>query len=222
MNISFRKLSVLLGLMTGLLLATQSSHAAIVGGEVLGGQAFVRGGIFQELTPPIGNVGNNNHQSYNLFAFNEDQNITLGADLAVDLGPSGFIAAGTQVASHYVFYDPRPLRQLIGYVEFDTEILGVLTQTGSLIATDFLANTTANYLSPSLRGLEPDDFASINAGNPNRLDVDFIAGSPGDYVRVITRAASTNNIPSTPEPATMALMSLGLAGYGLRRRFKKN
>jgi hypothetical protein len=91
-----------------------------------------------------------------LFAFNEDQNIVLAAPLVTDVGLNP-IPIGTTVASHYVFFDPGPTQTMIGTVDFDAPVLAIITSTGTLLASDFLANTGVNYLNPGARGLEPGD-----------------------------------------------------------------
>lgn len=190
----------------GALATAGSANAAVVMGELTGGSAFNNGGVFQQLTPAAGfNVGNNNQQSNNLFAFDEQQSVTL-------LSAIGGLAAGTVVNSHYVFFDPGPSRRGIGYVDFDGDILGVLDNKADMDLTDaLLGNANVNYVSVNLRGLEdPDSFNIVG----NRLNVNFRASSPGDYVRVLTAA------PAVPEPSTWAMMigGFGLVGGAMRRR----
>lgn len=191
-----------------------SAEAIIVSGQLTGGSAFNNGGSFQELVGFTGPVGNNNFQNNNLYGFNEAQSVTLGSALASNIGLSS-IAAGTMVSSHYIFFDPGPSRRAIGHVIFDAPILGIITSRGNLLASDFLGNAGVNYLNPNLRGLENADSAGINAGNLFRLDVNFRASNPGDYIRVITDATPT---AAAPEPATMALFASGLAGAFIRKR----
>lgn len=194
--------------------------AAIIGGTVTGGTAFTSGGTFVDLTVPLTNpfgapdsVGNDNFQSPNLFAFDEAQNITLAAPLTVEVGSSP-IPAGTVVSSYYVFFDPGPTLEVIGNVNFDSEILGVITDTTDLAASDFLSNSQVNYLDPAERGLEAGD--SVTISGAQQILFDTIANSPGDYVRVITAASV-----SVPEPASWAMFGAGLAAVAVlfqRRR----
>ncbi len=148
-------------------------------------------------------MGNDNFQSPNLYGFDEDQNILLAAPLAVDVGTSP-IPAGSIVASHYIFFDPGPAQRVIGTVDFDSDVLAVITSTGLLAASDFLANTGVNYLNPGQRGLEPGD--SVTISGPRQILFDTTASSPGDYVRVLT----TFSPAATPEPGGVWLLGVGL------------
>lgn len=196
------------------------AEASIIGGSVTGGTAFTAGGVFMQLTPPLSNpfgptnsVGNNNFQSPNLYAFNEDQNILLAAPLQTNVGLDP-IPAGTVVASHYVFFDPGPTQSIIGTVDFDADILAIITGRNTLSASDFLANTGVNYLNPGARGLEASDSVTING--PRQILFDTTAATPGDYVRVIT--AYSPIAAGVPEPTTLVALGIGVVGLGLRRR----
>ncbi len=190
------------------------SSATIVSGSITGGDALTQGGNFIDLgNAPSGLVvGNDNQQDFNLYAFDEDQNIFLNSNLSVDVGPSLTIAAGQEVASHYIFFDPSPLTTITGWVDFDSEILGIITSQSKLSSSDFLLNNNVTYLNPTLRGLEPNDSAGINAQNNNRLELSFVAASPGDYIRVITARSPQAAVPA---PAPLILM---LSGALLLRR----
>ena len=182
--------------------------ADFVGGSVTGGTAQTAGGIFVKLTAPLTNpfgppnsVGNDTFQSPNLFGFNEDQNILLGAPLTVDVG-SNPIPAGSIVASHYIFFDPGPSQHVIGTVDFDSDVLAIITSTGNLAASDFLANTGVNYLNPAARGLEAGD--SVTISGSRQILFDTFASSPGDYVRVLTTFSP--GAAAVPEPRGVALL----------------
>jgi len=200
----------------GVALSAPSVFATFISGAVTGGNS---GGSFVKLFDPIGDVGNNNHQSPDLFGFDEEQNVFLASNLAVDLlpgGGSGTLSAGQEVASHYIFFDPSVNSSVVGDVTFDSDIVAVITTRNNLIASDALVNLTANYLSPSLRGLESNDGVSITA--PRTISVDFFAKSPGDYIRVLTQFSPT---AALPEPGALAIIGVGLLGVGFLRRRRR-
>ncbi|MEM8980491.1 MAG: hypothetical protein AAGD04_13475 [Pseudomonadota bacterium] len=134
-------------------------------------------------------VGADNFNTDHLYGFDEDQNITLVEPIRVDIGGiDGSIAAGTVVAAHYVFFDSINGIH-IGYVDFDAPILGIAAFQDTMAATDFLANTSVNYISTELRGLEQGDLAWIDENLPERLWVYWAGSSPGDYIRVFTETS---------------------------------
>ncbi len=167
------------------LLAALPAQATLLGGgiERQSGQ-----GSFVKLDPSTGfDVGADTFDDDNLYAFDEDQNITLSEPIAVDIGEGadGIIPQGTVIASHYVFFDSLDSIHH-GYVDFDAPILGVAAYEPTMFATDFLANTRVNYISMQLRGLEEGDYVWIDADDPHRLWVYWAGSSPGDYIRVFT------------------------------------
>jgi hypothetical protein len=196
--------------------------ATIIGGAVTGGTALTAGGTFVKLTVPLANlfgtpdsVGNDNFQSPNLFGFDEDQNVTLLNPLAVDVGASP-IPAGTTVASHYIFFHPGTAQQVIGTVDFDSDILAIITGTTTLAASDFLANAAVHYLNPALRGLEAGDSVTINGAR--QILFDTVASSPGDCVRVLTVISPTAAAPEAGGVTALAGGLVALSALFARRK----
>ena len=132
-------------------------------------------------------VGQDNFNTDNLYAFDEGQNILLPAPVRVDIGggDAGLLPAGTEVASHYVFFDSIEGKHL-AYVDFDAPILGIAAHADTMGATDFLANTSVNYIGTELRGLERGDYVWVDEDDGSRLWVFWSGWSPGDYIRVFT------------------------------------
>lgn len=210
-----------------LFLSVGMAPAAVVGGMVTSGS-----GSFVELDPTLPGfgvgqatleVGNDTFQNNNLYAFNEDQNIILPE--ALTFGGT-MLSAGTIVASHYVFFDPDGSTSQEGYVDFDADILAIAGSTTDLAATDFLLNNLVTYLNPTLRGLEAGDSATIDGSDSKRLLVDWVASTPGDYVRVFTARSASGPDPRDPDtispvplPAGGALLLGALGLLGLKKRY---
>lgn len=198
-----------------------NAQATIVGGGVTAGS-----GSWVELTVPFtestpdNTVGENNFQTVDLYGFNEDQNVSTVSAHTIRNNTTQFgtsttiVASGTTVASHYIFFDPGPSTTIEGYVDFDAEILGIMIDTNTLAATDYLANTGVTYLNPGLRGLENADQAWIDISDSSRLRIDFTASNPGDYIRVLTKRSPG----AVPAPAGFLLFGLGLLGLACTRK----
>ena len=196
-----------------------TADALILSGTVTGGTSLTRdGATFVNLGAGFsGTTGADNFNAPDLYAFDEDQNVTLGAGLTADIGSN--LTAGQTVSSHYIFFDPENFRSIVGTVLFDAPILAVMTSSGNLAASDILWNDNTTYVNLAGRDLEQGDALSINAGNSALLDIELSALSPGDFIRVITQGQGQTNPNPVPEPMSMTLFGAGLAGAALRRKF---
>ena len=226
------RFSILAPALGAALLLSAPAGAVVIDGAVTGGFSFDNGGVFRKIAPgpgfdsnPPNTVGRNNHEDLDLYAFDEDQNILLTADLVVDatnpaLGPGVVtptsILAGTVLASHYVFYDPAggTTRDQRGWVAFDAVIVGVAYSTETMAASDFLANSGITYLSPELRGLEAGDGGAL-AGGGYRITLDWAASNPGDFMRIFTLESPG---AAVPVPAAAPLLLAALGGLAALRR----
>lgn len=185
---------------------TTPALAAVTGGSLTGGTAFINGGSFQIIAPPA-TVGRDNFNNDNVRAFDERQRFTLSSALAVDAGST--IAAGRVVNSHAVNFDPRRGRTAIGTVVFNGPVLGIIWTRSKLMASNFLGASGTTYLTPGNVGFETrQDSASFSG---NTVSFRLTASSPGDTFRVIT---------AVPEPSTWAMMLIGfgMISTALRRR----
>lgn len=206
------------------------AYATIVSGVVTGGTSLGQGGTFVNLTVPFtesnpdNTVGDDTFQTPHLYGFDEGQNILVTADINVDILAdgmgggigAGIISAGDTVASHYIFFDPDNLISQEGSVTFDSDIVAIITSSGNLAGSDFLINTGVTYLNPGLRGLEGGDSATISG--LRSIFVDWTAGTPGDYVRVLTDFSPGAVVPI---PAAAWLFGTFLFGLFGVTRFKR-
>lgn len=183
----------------------------ITGGGVTGGSAFTGGGTFVDLSVPWGSVSSpadtvgddNMNSSPNLFAFAEAQDYTLTSILTADVGKTQ-VPAGTMVNSDFVTFEPHNTLVLVGYVDFSTPVLAIITSDSLLTGSNYLGAPEITYLDPVGVGLEAvnNDSVTIDPSNPDQIDWNTTANVPGDSVRVITAA-------TVPEPASFSLLFFG-------------
>lgn len=211
-----------------LFLATQS-HAALI--SVSGPLSNFEYAAAIVSSESIANA--NDNEAYNTAqqGFDEQQGVLLTSALTVD---GGSIAAGTRVDSHMIFlnsgpgYDTTLLEQFNVKWTFDGEILGVMSDSGGNLevnSSSLLGASDVIYPSSGFnaRGLETnqspcDDSATNDCYSifGSELTVGMKVTEPGDWIRVVTRTVEV------PEPGTLALLGLGLAGIGATRRGKVN
>lgn len=168
-------------------------------------------------SPPNPIVANPNDNL--LLAWDEVQNFTLTQDLIVNrvfdpnasfvtnLNNGTFaIAAGTIVSSHYLQWDPDTAPNTGSNVQasvvLDSQVFAFITGDQTLASSDYLGLSGVNYNGFGLRGLEGSDVTNFNG---NSTDLDWFAGNPGDWARLITAFS-----PSAPiqvnSPSLFALL----------------
>jgi len=214
----------LIGMALTLCLISVANKAEATAVSITNGSGALGYTIGTPESVPFTLVGNNYNDNI-LYVWDEVQNFTLTQDLFVDRvadvnasyvgGSAGnyFIKAGTIVSSHYVQWDPASSTRVQATLNFDSDIFAFITGDNRLANSDFLGLPGINYGDFSLRGLENGDTTAFNGGS---VDISWSANNPGDWTRLLTAYSPGGN--PVPEPATMSLLAMGLAGLAYRSR----
>lgn len=144
---------------------------------------------------------------------NEKQGLVLGDDLTIsdleDIIGVVNLGQGTIVDSHLLAFDPANSRAVNNIlIEFDREVLAVITRDGTLADTHALFGLDSlNYPGfVNKYGFEASTESFSVSGNT--VTFSGRAANPGDYFRVIT----------VPAPASAAMLAIGGLAATRRRR----
>jgi hypothetical protein len=144
-----------------------------------------------QIAPPPSVELNQLQSNVNLFAFNERQCFRLNFNLQTD---KGFIPAFTRMSSHFVSGDPFAQLLLTGRVRFDGPIIGVISSTALLDASDASCGAAGTVYPTGLepnRGFElapqADAYQIIAGGFGIEVTMDVPPLSFSDHLRVLTR-----------------------------------
>jgi len=176
-----------------------------------------------QVTAPLSDVRPNQTQNDDIiWLFTEQTNYVLPSPLTVNITAPGsyssypsslvsILPAGMRVDVYFMHFDPVHSRRRQGYVRFNTPILGVIVRKDQLFASNFLGVPGTLYpTSGDLIALENGQDKVNLSSDMKELSVNWFANTPGDRIRIITAAI--------PEPSTMLLFALGLAGASMRLR----
>jgi hypothetical protein len=181
-------------------------------------------------SPPADVRKNKLTSTTEVFAFFESSTV-LDVDLAVNstaigliaaADPDAFIAGGTEIQSWYVHAD-LPKREgekeFTGTIAFDVDILGVIFQNDTLVAThDLLGNAATNYGSKGKLNF-PGDSISISEDRRS-IDFSFTTSTGLDILRILSAQPSATEVAAAtaPTPTPLALLAVGWAALARIRR----
>jgi hypothetical protein len=157
-----------------------------------------------------------------IHAFDERQDFRLPAPLLVDHqggnpvrvpgdAKPAWIPAGTCIRSHYVDYDPAGVAGTAsGAIQLEGEIVGVIFRPPTLDASNFLGAAFTTYPPNAAAGtcLVGANQCGLEITVPTQdtfqitgdvLRMTFVAGNPGDRLRVITKSCACDPEPN-PNP----------------------
>lgn len=188
---------ILIGLLGLFLLSSSLAQAALTGAS----------GVAVLIAPPPSIALNAVQSNTQIVAFDEQQDVVLASDLAVNITASGTydsanpltpgtIADGTTVSSHYVSFDPALVDVSIGggTLTFDKQIIGVIVEDNEIDSSDsILGNPGTTYPTGlTFHGLEiaPSEVDSITVGCNTLTVNNLYVWNLVDQFRVITGTQS--------------------------------
>lgn len=161
----------------------------------------------------------------NSFLFQEKMGATLASPLTVNAAAPGTyntpapvvssLTAGTVFDSFYFHVDAGAnVRSYTSVLAFDSDIIGLIFGSQELVDSNFLGVPTTLYSTSSVGNqrfeLSATEFITVSADRRTLTVTNQVNGGLDD-MRILTDVA-------VPEPGSLALASLALAGVGFSRR----
>jgi len=161
-------------------------------------------------------INEQNTSNTEIKVFAEQEDVVLAAGVSYDqlltLTDSGVISAGTTVSSYFIHLDNVGTTQGVrglGFVAFDTEILGLITSDASLAASDVpLGSPTTSYPTTlTNRGLEQGTAWTLQdiiwvSGDKKTLYLDLQVFNVLDHMRVIIEGTTDINVDIDIKPGS--------------------
>jgi hypothetical protein len=155
-------------------------------------------------------------------------NFAVGNETGISLTGTLSAAAGTMVDVSISYVVTAPAGEKINDAFLSTTGGPLNGGTGSYVVSETLTNAATfapiTTLSASGPGGSPSDLVSFTGVQSILVskDIFLFGGSQGVSLSVITQAYSSTGAPMVPEPASLALLGIGMTGFlAFRRFFKK-
>lgn len=197
-------------------------------------QAITLSGQVEEIAPPPSNAQFGQFESNDFARFWVEQlGVVIGGPLSVDVIPfqnnpsgiydsglpgvqatwAGILGADHLYNSYFLHADKDGALQVFsGSITFDFPIAGIIFKGSTLNATDAALGAPGTlYANGDLRTFELDSAINFFTISPDLKTLSFETRVPHDIdnIRIVTHA---------PEPSSMALLGLGIAGVISSRR----
>lgn len=161
-------------------------------------------GNIQVIPPPVSVVPNVTESNTDILVFQEQADLTLSADIPLDVHmPStyanskwttpGVVPAGTRVNVYFLHFDPTSTVQKTGSITLPNPIIGTISSTANLEATDGPLGTSG--VAYPAAGTAPDRQIELSTNDAYTLSadrhtvsIDVNTSTSADQIRIVTLA----------------------------------
>lgn len=150
-----------------------------------------------------------------------DQYASLGVNFSGQwaiLNQSGNFGVNALSGEHFAAFNNEVTTDTLG-ISFDNAVGSVSGYLGSLFASNWSINWYLNGVNQGFLEIsnQASDYVMLNLSN---ITADYLTIQSDQYYGVLDDLSFEGASASVPEPSSLALLSLGLAGFGFSRKKK--